>query len=401
VYALLFGTHGVSPGQISTLFIIWSLTSFVFEIPSGAWADTIDRRHLLVLSAVIYAAGFSSWMLLQTYAGFALGFVLWGLSSAIMSGTFESLIYDELTERGVEAEYPRLIGWAHSTAMLATLAASLSAAPLLAWGGFALVGWTSVALVGVQAILAATLPVSMRARRPASAPAGAADGSHLHDVVDETEEWATRYVAMLRAGLNEASTSVDVRRVVLIAAVLIGLTAYDEYFPLVAQDHGVVPSTIPVLIGVTVVGQVVGTALAGRTARMSPRVMAGVVAVGGGLISFGAVVSPVDLQLFAFGAIGVGYGLLNNAMLVAEARLQQVISGPARATVTSVHGFATEVFALVVYVTFAVLAGVLSVPTLVALLGVPIVAIAVAVARWFPPARSGRAVGKVVVGDED
>ena len=88
------------------------------EIPSGAWADTIDRRHLLVLSALIYGVGFSSWMLLPTYAGFALGFMLWGLSSAIMSGTFESLIYDELSERGVESEYPRLIGWAHATAMV-------------------------------------------------------------------------------------------------------------------------------------------------------------------------------------------------------------------------------------------------------------------------------------------
>src|SRR4051812_14574234 len=171
VYALLFGAHGVSAGRISTLFIIWSLTSFVFEIPSGAWADTIDRRHLLVLSALIYAGGFSSWMLLQTYAGFALGFVLWGLSSAIMSGTFESLVFDELTERGIEAEYPRLIGWAHSTAMLANLVASVSAALLFAWGGLGLVGWTSVAFAGVQALLAATLPVSTAARRPSPEPA--------------------------------------------------------------------------------------------------------------------------------------------------------------------------------------------------------------------------------------
>ena len=50
--------------------------------------------------------------------------MLWGLSSAIMSGTFESLIYDELSERGIESEYPRLIGWAHATAMVATLLAT-------------------------------------------------------------------------------------------------------------------------------------------------------------------------------------------------------------------------------------------------------------------------------------
>ncbi len=36
-------------------------------------------------------------MLARTYVCFALGFMLWGLSSAIMSGTFEALLYDEMT----------------------------------------------------------------------------------------------------------------------------------------------------------------------------------------------------------------------------------------------------------------------------------------------------------------
>ena len=90
---------------------------------------------------------------------------------------------------------------------------------------------------------------------------------------------------------------------------------------------------------------------------MSPRVMGTVVLAGALLISAGALVGPVELQWVGFTAIGVGYGLLNNAMLVAEARLQQVITGPARATVTSVHGFATEVFAVAVYAASSSLRG--------------------------------------------
>src|SRR3954454_3768211 len=167
VYSLLFADHGVSASHISLLLILWSATSFVFEVPSGAWADSFDRRHLLVVSAFVYGAGFATWMTWQTFPGFAVGFVLWGLSSSLMSGTFESLVYDELVERGAADRYPGLIGWAHSTALVANLAATLLAAPLLALGGYPLVGWASVAICGVQAALAATLPVSERARRPA------------------------------------------------------------------------------------------------------------------------------------------------------------------------------------------------------------------------------------------
>lgn len=375
VYALLFADHGVSAAQISLLFIVWSATSFLFEVPSGAWADSFDRRRVLVVSAAVYAAGFASWMLWQTFSGFALGFVLWGLSSALMSGTFESVVYDELVERGAGDAYPTLIGWAHSTALVANLVATASAALLLHVGGYALVGWASVAICGLQGLLAATLPVSMRARRPG------------HDSpLAETEQAASRYVAMLRAGLAESRHHPDVRRVLLLAAAMVGLTTYDEYFPLIARAHGLATSTVPLLIAVVVAGQAVGTAAAGRSARLGSSGVAAILASGAVLLSVGALVTPYA----GFVAIAVGYGLANNAMIVGEARLQDTITGPARATVTSVLGLLEEVVALATYVGFALGSHLLGYPVLVALLGLPALLVAAAVAHWLPPPGSRR-----------
>lgn len=255
--------------------------------------------------------------------------------------------------------------------MVANLVASVAAAPLYALGGYALVGWTSVAIAGVQAVLAATLPVTTHRH-----------GASVEAVASATESMATRYVAMFRAGLREASRAVEVRRAVAISAVLVGLTAFDEYFPFVAREGGVATAVVPWLVGLVVLGQAIGTALAGRTARMSSATMSWAVVTGGLLISLGALVSP----LLGFAAIAMGYGLLNNTMIVSEARLQQVITGPARATVTSVAGLATEMVALAVYLVFAVAAGLASVSTLVALLGIPIIGVAIAVRRWLPRA---------------
>lgn len=379
VYALLFADHGVDSGRISLLFIIWALTSFVCEVPSGAWADTFDRRRLLVLSAGIYAAGFAGWMVWQTFAGFAVGFMCWGLSSALMSGTFESLVYDELVERGARGRYAALIGWAQSTALVANLAASAAAAGLFHLGGYALVGWTSVAIAGVQGLLAATLPVSYRARH---AP-------HEEGAVAATEHAAIRYVAMLRAGLSESARHPDVRRVLLLTSAMVAMTAYDEYFPLVARDHGVSTTIVPVLVAITVVGQAVGTALVGRTARWSGRSVAAALAVGSVLISVGALVTPYA----GFVAIAVGYGLCNNAMLVGETRLQDSISGPARATVTSVLGVLEDLSAIALFACFAVGSRVLGFPELVALLAGPAFLVALAVARWLPAPRHVREAG--------
>jgi hypothetical protein len=44
VYTLLFSATGLSVWQIASLFVIWSLSSMAFEVPSGAWADATSRR---------------------------------------------------------------------------------------------------------------------------------------------------------------------------------------------------------------------------------------------------------------------------------------------------------------------------------------------------------------------
>jgi MFS family permease len=348
--------------------VIWSVTSFVFEVPSGAWADTVDRRLLLVLSALVYAAGFATWMLFPSYLGFAAGFVLWGLSSAMMSGTFESLLYTALVARDAEAHYPRIVGWAHSAAMTANLVATVSAAPLVALGGFGLVGWASAAIALVQAVLAATLPASSNRH------------TDVAQVASATEEAELRYVAMLRSGLEEAATAVDVRHALLVAGLVVGFSAFDEYFPLLARAHGVDVAVVPWLVGLAVLGQVIGTALAGRTAGMSAKAMAATVAGAAVLLSCGALLHP----MVGFVAIAVGYGLLNNAMVVSGARLQQVIRGRARATVTSVLGLGEEVVALTVYGLVAGGTQVVSVPVVVALLGLPLLVVAVLIRRLLP-----------------
>ena len=59
LYALLFADHGLNTAQISALLAMWSITAFLLEVPSGAWADTVSRRGMLILSALLLCAGFT------------------------------------------------------------------------------------------------------------------------------------------------------------------------------------------------------------------------------------------------------------------------------------------------------------------------------------------------------
>ncbi|KXF55280.1 MFS transporter [Rhodococcus sp. SC4] len=377
LYDLLFADHGLSVGQISSLFVIWSVVSFVAEVPSGAWADTVSRRGLLVFASVLYTAGFTVWILMPSYAGFAAGFVLWGISGAIQSGTFEALLYDELVARGAAGDFARLLGYANSGAMVCNLLATLTAAPLYVLGGYPLVGWVSVGATVVHGGFALLLPAAPEAEESDETLAAA----------DARRGLAARYAAMLRAGLGEVTREAVVRRGVLLSAVLIAFLAFDEYFGLLARDGGTSTASVPLLVAITVSGQVVGTAFAGRTASMRAVTMGRAVAVAAILLGGGALLGGVP----GFLALGVGYGILGNAMIVSEARVQDAITGPARATVTSVAGLLGEVAAVLIYAGVAVGSQWLSVTTLVAALAVPVLLSAVLVRRWLPPVRADAA----------
>jgi MFS family permease len=365
VYALLFADSGLSVGQISTLFLLWSVTAFGLEVPSGALADRVSRRTLLAVAAGLRAAGYALWVLFPAYPAFAAGFVLWGIKSAMTSGTWDALVYDELAAVGSQDRYPRLVGRSEVLSTLGVVAGTAAAAPLVTLGGFALAGWASVAVCLACAAVALALPERPRAR-----------------AVDD-EGGLAGYLGTLRAGLAEARSDRVVRRLLVVAALLGGITAIDEYLALLARSTGASSTLVPVLMVAPYAGLVVGAELAGRMPRARPGTIAAMTAAGAVLLAAGALVGHPA----GFVAIGGFYAATWFGMLISGVRLQDAMSGTARATVTSVGGVGDELVALAVYGACGLGSAWFPVGVLVAAPAVPILLLAVVLPRWLPRAR--------------
>ncbi len=104
VLAILFLDLGLTLDQFVLLNLIWATTIFLFEVPSGALADTIGRRKLLIISAGLMVLEMLCLLLAPRHGGavlFALCIsnrILSGLSEAFASGADEALAYDSLPE---------------------------------------------------------------------------------------------------------------------------------------------------------------------------------------------------------------------------------------------------------------------------------------------------------------
>ncbi|MEU4717304.1 MFS transporter [Micromonospora purpureochromogenes] len=341
VYALLFSDTGLSIGQISSLFVVWSATSILLEVPSGAWADAVSRRLLLCLAPLLAGAGYALWVLAPSYPAFALGFVLWGAGGALGSGALEALVFTELDRLGAAGRYARTMGRARTAAVLGVLASIGLAGPVLAVGGYPAVGAASV----LATLLAAAVATRFPEHRPA--PAAAFEPAEEGDDLD----WA----ATLRAGLAEARADPRVRgALLLVPAVAAVWGALDEYTPLLARDTGVAESTVPLLLLLVWAGVTVGGLLAAPAERLGTRGYAALLTVAAVALAAGAGLRhPAGFVL-----VGVAFCAFQLATVLADARLQARITGPGRATVTSVAGMATDLTIIAVYGGYALVAAV-------------------------------------------
>ncbi len=312
------------------LLAVWSASSFLLEVPSGAWADLLDRRRLLIASGVLYAAGFATWLTWPSFLGFLSGFVLWSLSAALMSGTYEAYLFDELTAAGRPERYGPVKARAESVTALVMAGAIALAAPLHALGGYALVGWTSVGVALVHTLLAVALPRVSPAVDVDEAP-------------DPEPASLRAWARAVGTGAGEAASSVPVRRVLLAYGTVVALVGLDEFFPLILAEGGASVGLIAWILGGITLLQAAATWCAAGVARLAGLPHAVIVAAAGLLLAAGAWWSGPP----SYAAIAVGYALATASYVSGDIRLQHTMSGRARATTTSVAGLVAEVGFLV------------------------------------------------------
>lgn len=116
ILAIFFTDLGLTLDQFVMLNFVWAAAIFLLEVPSGALADTVGRKRLLVFASaamvvemclLLFAPKNGGWVLLGVCA---LNRLLSGASEAAASGADEALAYDSLPEENRAAAWEDVLG---------------------------------------------------------------------------------------------------------------------------------------------------------------------------------------------------------------------------------------------------------------------------------------------------
>jgi MFS family permease len=114
VFMVMFLDFGITLEQFGLLNAAWAAAIVLLEVPSGALADLVGRRRLLVASAGLMVVEMlllclvpvpSAWV----FPVLLLNRLVSGAAEAFASGADEALAYDSLDSVGLAGEWPRVL----------------------------------------------------------------------------------------------------------------------------------------------------------------------------------------------------------------------------------------------------------------------------------------------------
>ena len=154
VFTILFLDFGLTIEQFALLNTVWAITIVCAEVPSGALADIIGRKNLIVTTSLLMVLELALLAFVPLGNGtlifwaFLLNRVLSGLAEAMASGADEAIAYDTLVDEGQQKDWPKVLSLqmrVRSIASIATMTlGALSYDPkavnaVLSWCGSSLV----------------------------------------------------------------------------------------------------------------------------------------------------------------------------------------------------------------------------------------------------------------------
>jgi MFS family permease len=345
--------RGLSLGEIGAVFAVHSAVAIALEVPSGALADVVGRRRVMLVGAALTAASLLVFALAQAILAFMAAVGLLAAGRALISGSLEAWYVDSLRSLDPSAPLSRGLSRGTTAEGIAMALGALVAGGLVTLAGpgaGTFSGYGVAALAGVVAALAYLVAIAALVHE---------DGGHGR-ARDASSSFRARSAEVFTTARVEVAGSVVVRIIFLtgvafgVSYTVVELLWQPHLADLLDQDdaNGVVFGG---LAAASMLAVALGAGLSQRVNRRVGVRVGYLLALALGALCIAVMGAPRSAAGFALVYL-VAYFALGLAEPMHYELLNDAVGPTARATLISAEALATQGGALMANLTVGVLA---------------------------------------------
>ena len=133
VWAVYLLSRGLTLTQFGLVEAALHVGMLVAQVPTGALADALGRRRLLVAAGFFTAAGELGYVYAPGFGLICLAGAIHGVAFALRTGADEAYLFDALAHDDAQAQFPRMLGGLWAVFQFASAISFLAGGLIATW----------------------------------------------------------------------------------------------------------------------------------------------------------------------------------------------------------------------------------------------------------------------------
>lgn len=139
-YVLFLRAHGLNFMDSGMVNVCFFATLFLFEIPTGVFADVFGRKRSFLVAAVMWSIGLFIYGSSDSFWGFGLAETILAIGATFQTGAFQAWMVDSLKHLGYEDSFEGIFSreqrWIQAAGVVSVLTGSIVADRNMHWPWF-------------------------------------------------------------------------------------------------------------------------------------------------------------------------------------------------------------------------------------------------------------------------
>jgi MFS family permease len=111
IYSNFLRSHGLNELELNLVNVAFFLTIFLFEIPTGIYADVFGRKKSFIISCILMAVGQFVYSRVHSFWGFIIAEVIVAIAMTFSSGAFQSWFASRMKHYGYKEKLTKIFAW--------------------------------------------------------------------------------------------------------------------------------------------------------------------------------------------------------------------------------------------------------------------------------------------------